>query len=194
MPVSRGRRPKKPRQQKTNPNTHPQAQPTADQRSFLKRILDHPIILIVGLIAATIGIPSGIVTLLPNVSIEPFGPFDPSASSPTLFNIVNSGPLPLLEIGPMVEVCELQYERGVRLHGCGRFAPKFWRKDYLAHGDSYTISLQDAFRTHQPSSFKTADIAIVVNFRVPFTWWDQYRQAGFFAKEEGDGKLYWFRK
>ena len=157
MPVSRGRKSNKLHQQQISPNKPLRVQPTDGQQSLLKRISDHPIMICVGMLATFLGIAAAIVTLLPSVSVEPFGPFDPSASSPTLFNIVNSGPNPILRIRPTLGLCDLQYERGIEMLGeCPgiepgtKFAPIFWRREYLAHGDNYTISLQDVFRTHQP--------------------------------------------
>ena len=154
------------------------------------------------MVATVAGLCAAAVTLVPRVAVEPFGLFDPSSSSPTLFNIVNSGPITLMKIKPMLGLCRLVYGENTpqRPRECSvgplgsRMHPIFWEREDLAPGVSYTIALQDLFRPNPPAPVAAADISIIVTYRVPFTWWRQEREFRFFTKEEGDGKRYWFRK
>jgi hypothetical protein len=182
--------------------THPQTAPTAHRPTLVKRISEHPIMLAMGMVGTILGIGAALVTFLPRVAVEPYGQFDPSSTSPTLFDISNVGPIPLLQIRPLLGLCRLSFEESPQMVGdCPNSGPiqarmllNLWIRDNLASGDHYTIAMQDLFRPTPARPIRAADISIIVTYRVPFTWWRQEKEFRFFTKEEGDGKRYWFRK
>jgi hypothetical protein len=154
-----------------------------------------------GVLATIVGFVAGAVALLPRVSVESVGLVDPSSTSPTLFEIINTGPITLKSIEPMLGICAIDYVGSAPIRGnCNGdpiqtgLIPTFWRRDKLEPGDRYTIAMQDVLRPDPPSPIANADISISVSYGVPFTWWNERKDFRFFTKKEGDGKLYWFRK
>lgn len=168
----------------------------------VKKISEHPIVVMMGLIGSLLSIATAVVTWFPNIVVEPFGAFDPSSTAPTQFNIKNGSIFALKDISPWLGTCVLGFENvSPRIEGkcdkasiSGGLVPTFWRRESLAPGDSYTISLQDVVTPLPAAPIAEADIAIAVGYRVPLTWWMQERSFRFFTKKQSDGKLCWFRR
>jgi hypothetical protein len=115
MPLSKGRRAK---QQKNGPM---QRAPQDPQRTWWTPL--HRAYVGFAVVATFLGAIAAVVTLLPHISVDPFGPFDPSSSSPTFFDISNTGPIPLQHIQPMLGICALKYKEKIRVEGkCPRVA------------------------------------------------------------------------
>jgi hypothetical protein len=140
----------------------------------------------------------GIAVLWPRITIEPYGAFDPSSPSPLQFKISNIGFVPLTDIAPRLGICRLAWQgRPALLGPCDPpryLVPAGWQHAQMGMDEWYLISLDDAFKTPQPTAFESGDISIYVEYHPWFLPWTRHKESGFFTKKQNDGKLYWFPK
>ncbi|MGH6842261.1 MAG: hypothetical protein ACREDV_09265 [Methylocella sp.] len=148
-------------------------------------------------VLATIGLASGGATFLPHLTVDPGGAIEPSTPYPIPFTITNRSIIPLVDVQPMLGVCEIYYGEPKNLHErCDKMRTYFIFKPWFVHkiapDEPYTIHLDEFFNIK--GKFGAADISIKVEY-YPWilTFWPFRTEKEFrFQTSLGtDGKLWW---
>jgi hypothetical protein len=217
MPTSRGRK----RARKTpNPDkvqSSPVVQTTSEDRPFLillrrgaywSRHLAASLLVSLGWLwtnhktalfwlSALVGLLAGGLALLPRVTVEPSGPYDPSNPSPITFTIANVNIVPLRDVQPILGICNIS-NRDEPLPQCngpavGGIRPRQLRVKWLDTDEKYQIALEEILKLPGSQQFPSADITIAVEYtpwRMPWFWRNR-KEYRFVTKKRSDGKIYW---
>jgi hypothetical protein len=154
---------------------------------------------VIAVIVGVIGVASGLLTILPHVTVEPTG--DVSNPSSISFKITNVGSVPLRElmddrlgcrialdvnptISPSPKECDMRLFP-IDQHG-------IFVRAWLDPGDHYTAGLGDN-TFHFSSGFQITYLNLVIRIGY-YPWYfpiRQYKLFGFRSWKGDDGKLYW---
>jgi hypothetical protein len=150
-------------------------------------------------VATLIGVPAGLLALLPRVNVtvsDPPNSDDPFSSSVT---VVNSGYIPLRQAQPAVSLHRIETSTNTGI-GESDTIPKYsarlvnsaWPHGDMAIDDKLTFSLNDLTRVANGNQLTEAEIAIIVVYDLPLIHWKREKVYPFFAKRQSNGNFYWY--
>jgi len=149
------------------------------------------------------GILAALVTLLPRVSVSIGDPPDLDNAFSALATVTNSGYIPLDSVGVLTGVGEV-CTRGSPCYGSALAFPNPMRdyvtrfktlglvpERYMALDDHFTFALDDIMYARDKGGLAYADIAIVIQYRVPYLPWTREKTFPLYTRKASNGKLYW---
>jgi hypothetical protein len=134
--------------------------------------------------------------LLPRVTVDPLGPYDPANPSPVIFTIANINIVPLSDVQPWIGICYINTNEVPDCNGpiTGGLIYGPWHIAWLDVDEKYQIALEEALRlsNNSPKQFESADITISITY-TPWRLWflRTTREFRFVTKRRSDGKIYW---
>ena len=158
-------------------------------------------------ISVIISLIVGCLALAPRLSVEASNSIDPAQPFPIKFTITNTGYVTLRNVQPSVGLCKYLYSKAVgdepitvrsKASTCGgetlahlTLSDDFARQ--LVPGEPLQIRVDDTFRTYfgPGQIFVSADISILVEYRVWFIPWTKHDERRFVTRKEADGRLSW---
>jgi hypothetical protein len=155
-------------------------------------------------VVGAVGFLGAAATFLPRATISPANSKVDPIGSPDLFQVQNSGLIPLKNIGVAIGICQITYNSlpqpedisGLECNHTTKivsyisFLP--WKKPILDPDHRYTIAIQDAFRPNPRAPIGYADISLKMSYTLPLLpWWKRSAEFRFTTHQEEDGALYW---
>jgi hypothetical protein len=157
--------------------------------------------------AMIIGIVSGLVALLPRVSVQASAPFDPSHPYPIPFTVTNNGSITLYNVRFFVGLCNLVwgpgYGEGVTLKSekpCNgpsdmRITDPTWSRQKFEVDQQHVVRYDDIIphpSTDNGMRVHSAEISIVVQFQPWIIPWPvREKEFRYKTRKDEDGKLSW---
>jgi hypothetical protein len=155
----------------------------------------------------------GALALLPRVTVEPPGAYDPASPSPITFTVTNTNIIPLRNVEMGVGICYLippkNYVPNIefRGEGSGRGSDPIdcngpalatlligkWFVRWLDVDERQQIAIEDGISLAQPKQFERANITIAVIYSpwwMPSIWRNR-KEFRFVTRLRSDGKIYW---
>jgi hypothetical protein len=175
------------KRQQRKVNKQKQAPTKMDLSSWCKTVLKSwkLVLFFLGLL----GTLSGILSLLPKISVEPSPPMQSNNLLTAPFVISNDGFLPMYKVSYFVKLRHIEnakggkvitnYERGME--------PSGFSIPSLMPGEKATTGLPNPFGEPTVSG----DIDFVVTYRPSWLPWEQKKVFRFGGSKESDGKLVW---
>jgi hypothetical protein len=170
--------------------------PAPPERTLLRRILSRSWKIVVGavaLLATSLGIASGYLSLVPKVTFEQNQPLDPLDPFSTPFVASNDGPL---GINDVQFDCWSENLNSLKKSHVGHIHIRNPRRNLegMEVGEKTTIPCEfsAAFELKSDNPLVGADIVLRTDFRPDFVFWHTYRDFRFRTLKGSDGRLYWY--
>lgn len=136
-----------------------------------------------------------LIALWPRISVTVSDPVDPDQPFSSSVTITNTGYMPLRAVLPDLGILRIASTDGAEMRSPGEdyslMRPRKWGPRDLGLDQQLTFALNEITYT-LPNRLGLADIAIVVEFRiplVPITWKRIYPRT---ATKQSNGKFYWY--
>lgn len=174
-----------------------QSQAIEPKRSFLRATA-------LKVIAASVGIPgvlAALLALLPRISVALSDPVDPENPFSSSVTLTNTGYIPLDAVVPFFAVGQIGTPPGAHqnLGFCPDYkSPRIVREQWgfprdMAIDDRFGFPLNDVWDTFQ-HGLEFADIAIVVQYKIPLLRLQREKIYPFIAQKQTNGRFYWYPK
>jgi hypothetical protein len=152
------------------------------------------VLLRISVIAATLV--GGILGLIPRTNLTLSNPVDPEDPFSSLVTVTNTGYLPLLSVTWQMALQKVSARNGgVSMEGAPNYTTRFHHDDWPSHrlgaGDQLTFALNEVFHTCK-QGFRSADIAIVVDYEIPLIHLRVEKLYPLAAKSQTNGNFYWY--
>jgi hypothetical protein len=158
----------------------------------------------VKVLAFVIGVPgilAALLTFLPRVTVTISDPVDLGNTFSALVTVANTGNIPLKAVGLSMGVgkictqgapdCTVPDFPSSQREYPSRFHRIQMQARDLKIDEHFTIALDDIFRAKDKDGLAYADIAIVVNYELPYIFLSQERTFPLYTRMASNGKLYW---
>lgn len=152
-------------------------------------------------IATLLGGVAAAVAFLPRVTLTVSAPVDlknPFSSSVT---ITNTGYIPLKSVAVWIGIgvlCSTPCSAPDFPDSLRDYQSRIHRMQWGAHDmeidDKFTISLDDVFRFSEPGGLQYADIAVIVEYKIPIIHLKREKTFPLYTRKATNGRLYWFWK
>jgi hypothetical protein len=150
-----------------------------------------------------LGIVTGYLALLPRVSVSQNEQLDPSNTFSSPFIISNDGPLPMENVRFTCGIVDVKHENGPEMVGDANFGTTFFvlkdkngKPSVMNFG---SLEMMPGERSTMPSCsypwlnpIENADVGIVVDFRIGYSFFSTRRIFRFGTLKDSAGKLHWF--
>jgi hypothetical protein len=151
---------------------------------------------------------AGAFFLLPRVTIEPSGPYDPSNPTPLIFTIANTNIVPLRNVQAGIGLCYIAIKDDVTLKGkgAGDIGPDAcngpsivklnitaWFVKWLDVDEKFQIAIEEGIKVDARKQIDNANFTIAVVY-TPWlmpSFWRNTKEFRFVTKKLSDGKIYW---
>jgi hypothetical protein len=175
------------KRQQRKVNKPKQAPTKMDSPSWCKTVLKSwkLVLFFLGLL----GTLSGILSLLPKISVEPSPPMQSNNLLTAPFVISNDGFLPLYKVSYYVMLRHIENDKGgtVTTNNQRGMEPTGFLIPSILPGEKATTGLPNPFSNPTVSG----DIDFVVTYRPAWLPWEQKKIFRFGGSRESDGKLVW---
>ena len=145
-------------------------------------------------VATLLGVLTGVLSLLPKLSISSSGPLNPKSAFTTPFTLSNEGFLSIMSVNIFCAIREAKFEGDREIIGTEDYRSRFTTPDHAAAelkpDEKYTFSC--AFLFNEDAPLIKADIAIIISYRPAWVPWRQEKVSRFVTKKSSDGRLHWF--
>jgi hypothetical protein len=151
---------------------------------------------VIGYAAAILGLITGYMALIPRISVSQSQPLDVNEPFSTPFIVSNDGPLPLMNVRFACAINALRDSKGdnVTVGNQKGLGPEITVpqliSDEISPGERSTVPCANPFRF--PTPLASGDVAIVVRFRIGYTFLPSKRISRFVTFKATDGHLYWY--
>jgi hypothetical protein len=146
-------------------------------------------------IATVLGIAT-LVSLIPRVTVTVSDPANPNDAFSSSITVTNTGYIPLEKVEATFSPGSLTFTNGTTFRGGQanygtqiRFAG--WKPHDLGLDDKFTFALNDMLSLGA-TQIVSADIAIVVNYEIPYIHWKRKKIFPLFAEKQSNGNFYWY--
>jgi hypothetical protein len=137
---------------------------------------------------------------LPRLTANVSDPVDPDNPFSASVTITNTGYVPLSSVKPWYGLKKMTFGNPatptVFQSDGSKVYPKFdnakWHSSDLGLDDKFTFGLNDIWG--KPSGFLSADMAIVIEYRIPIIHWKREKVFPFTAERQTNGHFYWYAK
>jgi hypothetical protein len=155
---------------------------------------------IVSAAATLLGVLAAAVTFLPRLTVTISDPPDLENAFSALVTVTNSGSVPLDSVATIMGVGEIctqgapcsapDFPDPMRVYKT-RFQRTQMIPRHMALDDHFTLALDDIARAADEGGLVYADVAVVVEYRVPYIPWKSEKTFPLYTRKASNGKLYW---
>jgi len=151
--------------------------------------------------ATLIGGIAALLALLPRVTVNVSDPVDSGNPFSASATITNTGYIPLLATTPSIAINLILPQSGVGVRGApggppyaSRLRTPEWIPRDLGLDDKFTIALNEFDVPIYPKELYYADVAIVVEYRLPIIHLKREKLFPLIARKQTNGRFYWYSK
>lgn len=150
-----------------------------------------------------LGVVTGYLALLPRVSVSQNDQLDPDNAFSSPFIVTNDGPLPMESVRFTCGIVDVKHQNGPEVVGDANFGTHFFmlkdKDGKIATQNFGSPEMMPGERSTLPSCsypylnpVENANIGIVVDFRVGYTFFPARRVFRFATLKDNNGKIHWF--
>lgn len=137
---------------------------------------------------------AALLALMPRVAVTISDPVDPEQPFSSSVTIANSGYIPLIVdhyLGVIkIESTTAELASAGPCYALARYGK--WTSHRLGLDDKFSFALNEITYT-LPNTLETADIAIIVKYRIPMIGWGGPSKVfGYAAHKQSNGRFYWY--
>jgi hypothetical protein len=173
----------------------PKEKPETAEKTVVKI---SPLAVILGS-ATLIGGIAAIVMFFPRLTVAVSDPPDASQPFSSSITITNTGYLPLEEVGAQVALRRIENVDHGRVYGSEHFGARLFTRSWGNHNlgldDKFTFAFNDLAGFpffYAQDRLRAADVAVIVQYRVPLIRMRREKIFPFVARQQTNGNFYWY--